>query len=59
MFNYYNGNYISMAGQKETSYLMKQKIIELIPYVWNISVFRGLGHSHVWWEPLGMHDLHG
>lgn len=32
MFNYYNGNYISMAGQKETSYLMKQKIIELIPY---------------------------
>lgn len=27
MFNYYNRNYISMAGQKETSYLMKQKII--------------------------------
>lgn len=32
MFNYYKGNYICMAGQKETSYLMKQKIIELIPY---------------------------
>lgn len=32
MFNYYNGNYISMASQKETTYLVKQKIIDLIPY---------------------------
>lgn len=59
MFNYYNGNDISMNGQKETSsHEAENKRADSLG-LRNISVFRGLDHSHVWWKPLDMHDLHG
>lgn len=48
MFNYYNGNDISMNGRKETSsHEAENKRADSLG-LRNISVFRGLDHSHVW-----------